>query len=158
MSSSFLELGVPAELSDVLTPSGITPPTPIQAATLPDSLGGRDVLGRGRTGSGKTLAFLLPLVARLDASRSRRTSKRPRALVLAPTRELVAQIDAALAPLAATAGLKTRPVFGGVGQHPQVQALRSGVDIVLACPGRLEDLIRQGECDLRQVEITVIDE
>src|SRR3954454_2407412 len=158
MSSSFLELGVPAELSDVLTSSGITTPTPIQAATLPDSLGGRDVLGRGRTGSGKTLAFLLPLVARLDASRSRRTPKRPRALILAPTRELVAQIDAALAPLAAVHGLRTRTVFGGVGQNPQVTAIRQGVDIVLACPGRLEDLIQQGHVDLGQVEVTVLDE
>src|SRR4051795_3223463 len=156
--SSFLELGVPADLSDVLAASGIATPTPIQAATLPDSLGGRDVLGRGRTGSGKTLAFLLPLVARLDASRSRRTPKRPRALILAPTRELVAQIDAALAPLAAVHGLRTRTVFGGVGQNPQVQALRQGVDIVLACPGRLEDLIDQGHCDLGQVEVTVLDE
>src|SRR3954471_7539262 len=156
--SSFLELGVPADLSDVLAAAGITTPTPIQAATLPDSLGGRDVLGRGRTGSGKTLAFLLPLVARLDASRSRRTPKRPRALGLPPTRGLVAQIDAALAPLAAVHNLRTRTVFGGVGQNPQVQALRQGVDIVLACPGRLEDLIDQGHCDLGQVEVTVLDE
>ena len=158
MSTSFIELGVPADLSDVLATAGITEPTPIQAATLPDSLAGRDVLGRGRTGSGKTLAFLLPLVARLAASRSRRTPKRPRALILAPTRELVAQIDAALAPLAAVHGLRTRTVFGGVGQHPQVQALRQGVDILLACPGRLEDLINQGHCDLGQVEVTVLDE
>src|SRR6188472_418635 len=156
--SSFLELGVPADLSDVLASHGITDATPIQAATLPDSLGGRDVLGRGRTGSGKTLAFLLPLVARLDASRSRRTPKRPRALILAPTRELVAQIDAALAPLAAVHGLRTRTVFGGVGQNPQVQAIRAGVDILVACPGRLEDLIQQGACDLSSVEVTVIDE
>ena len=156
--SSFLELGVPAELSDVLGASGITEPTPIQAATLPDSLGGRDVLGRGRTGSGKTLAFLLPMVARLDASRARRTPKRPRALILAPTRELVAQIDAALAPLAAVHGLRTRTVFGGVGQNPQVTALRQGVDILVACPGRLEDLIKQGHCDLGSVEVTVLDE
>jgi superfamily II DNA/RNA helicase len=156
--SSFLELGVPADLSDVLASQGITDPTPIQTATLPDSLGGRDVLGRGRTGSGKTLAFLLPLVARLDASRSRRTPKRPRALILAPTRELVAQIDAALAPLAAVHGLRTRTVFGGVGQNPQVTAIRQGVDIVLACPGRLEDLIKQGHVDLGQVEVTILDE
>jgi superfamily II DNA/RNA helicase len=158
LSSSFSELGVPTELSDVLAAAGITDPTPIQAATLPDSLGGRDVLGRGRTGSGKTLAFLLPLVARLDASRGRRTPKRPRALILAPTRELVSQIDAALAPLAAVHGLKTRTVFGGVGQNPQVQALRQGVDVVVACPGRLEDLIKQGHCDLGSVEVTVLDE
>jgi superfamily II DNA/RNA helicase len=157
-STSFLELGVPADLSDVLASQSITEPTPIQAATLPDSLRGRDVLGRGRTGSGKTLAFLLPLVARLDASRSRRAPKRPRALILAPTRELVAQIDAALAPLAAVHGFRTRTVFGGVGQNPQVQALRQGVDIVVACPGRLEDLIKQGHCDLGQVEVTILDE
>src|SRR5689334_23924786 len=128
MSSSFLELGVPADLSDVLASQGITEPTPIQAATLPDSIAGRDVLGRGRTGSGKTYAFLLPLVARLNQSGSRRTPKRPRALILAPTRELVLQIDAALAPLAEVAGLKTRTVFGGVGQNPQLQAIKSGVD------------------------------
>ncbi|MBV9831202.1 MAG: DEAD/DEAH box helicase, partial [Marmoricola sp.] len=156
--TSFPELGVPAELSDVLAQAGITRPTPIQAATLPDSLAGRDVLGRGRTGSGKTIAFLLPLVARLSASGSRRTPKRPRALILAPTRELVAQIDAALAPLAAVAGLKTRTVFGGVGQGPQVQALRTGVDVVIACPGRLEDLIGQRAVDLGSVEVTVLDE
>ena len=128
-STSFIELGVPADLSDVLTSQGITEPTPIQAATLPDSLRGRDVLGRGRTGSGKTLAFLLPMVARLDASRSRRTPKRPRALILAPTRELVSQIDAALAPLAAIHGLRTRTVFGGV-------ALGDVGDVLLAPRGR----------------------
>ena len=156
--TSFIELGVPAELSDVLASAGITDPTPIQAATLPDSLAGRDVLGRGRTGSGKTIAFLLPLVARLTASGTRRTPKRPRALILAPTRELVAQIDAALAPLAAVSGLKTRTVFGGVGQGPQVQALKNGVDVVIACPGRLEDLINQRAVDLGSVEVTVLDE
>ncbi len=156
--SSFPELGVPAELSHVLASAGITVPTPIQAATLPDSLSGRDVLGRGRTGSGKTIAFLLPLVARLAASGSRRAATRPRALILAPTRELVAQIDEAFQPLAKAAGLRSRTVFGGVGQNPQVQALRQGVDVVIACPGRLEDLISQGACDLGAVEVTVLDE
>ena len=156
--SAFSELGVPTELSDVLAASGITVPTPIQAATLPDSLSGRDVLGRGRTGSGKTIAFALPMLARLTASGSRRTPKRPRALILAPTRELVSQIDAAITPLARVHGLTTRTVFGGVGQHPQVQALRAGVDVLVACPGRLEDLIQQGVCDLSSVEVTVIDE
>ncbi|WP_230486848.1 DEAD/DEAH box helicase [Nocardioides anomalus] len=155
---SFAELGVPADLAAVLQTRGITTPTPIQAATLPDSLAARDVLGRGRTGSGKTYAFLLPLVARLAASRSPRRPGRPRALVLAPTRELVGQIEEALAPLAAAYGLTTRTVFGGVGQGPQVNALRKGVDIVLACPGRLEDLIQQRHCDLGAVEITVLDE
>ncbi len=155
---SFTDLGVPARLGEILAGAGITTPTPIQAATLPDSLAGRDVLGRGRTGSGKTYAFLLPLVARLAGSDSRRTPKRPRALILAPTRELVSQIDASLAPLAKATGLRTRTVFGGVGQNPQVQALRNGVDVVIACPGRLEDLIGQGACDLGNVEITVLDE
>ncbi|MCB0907775.1 MAG: DEAD/DEAH box helicase, partial [Nocardioidaceae bacterium] len=156
--SSFTDLGVPARLSTVLDSQGITVPTPIQAATLPDSLAGRDVLGRGRTGSGKTYAFLLPVVARLTASGGRRTPKRPRALILAPTRELVTQIHAALAPLATAASLRTRTVFGGVGQGPQVQALRNGVDILVATPGRLEDLIGQRACDLGGVEVTVLDE
>jgi superfamily II DNA/RNA helicase len=155
---SFDALGVPSDLSALLAQQGITDPTPIQAATLPDSLSGRDVLGRGRTGSGKTYAFLLPLVARLTASGRRPAPRRPRALILAPTRELVGQIDAALAPLARAAGLSTRTVFGGVGQNPQVTGLRRGVDIVLACPGRLEDLIGQGHCDLGDVEVTVLDE
>jgi superfamily II DNA/RNA helicase len=149
---------VPGDLVATLSQLDITEPTPIQAATLPDSLAGRDVLGRGRTGSGKTYAFLLPLVARLLESNGRRQPKRPRALILAPTRELVLQIDAALAPLAEVAGLKSRTVFGGVGQHPQVQALKAGVDVVVACPGRLEDLIQQGLCDLSSVEITILDE
>ena len=155
---SFADLGVPHDLAAVLAARGITTPTPIQAATLPDSLAGRDVLGRGRTGSGKTYAFLLPLVARLAESGRPRRAGRPRALILAPTRELVGQIEQALAPLAAAAGLTTRTVFGGVGQHPQVQGLRRGVDIVIACPGRLEDLIGQGHCDLGAVEVTVLDE
>ncbi len=149
---------MPGDLVQALAQLDITEPTPIQAATLPDSLAGRDVLGRGRTGSGKTYAFLLPLVARLMASNGRRQPKRPRALILAPTRELVAQIDEALAPLAEVAGLKTRTVFGGVGQHPQVQALKNGVDVLVACPGRLEDLIQQGLCDLSAVEVTILDE
>ena len=155
--SSFLDLGVPARLNDVLAATGIETPTPIQHATLPDALAGRDLLGRGRTGSGKTLAFLLPIVARLsDGARPRSGS--PRALILAPTRELVGQIDAALRPLAEAAGLTSRTVFGGVGQGPQVAAIRRGVDIVVACPGRLEDLMEQGHCSLSRVEITVLDE
>jgi superfamily II DNA/RNA helicase len=158
LSTSFLELGVPADLTDILASQGITEPTPIQKATLPDSISGRDVLGRGRTGSGKTLAFLLPLIARLEASKARRTPKRPRALILAPTRELVTQIATALEPFAQAHGLKTRTVFGGVGQGPQVQALKSGVDILVACPGRLEDLIQQRACDLGAVEVTILDE
>jgi superfamily II DNA/RNA helicase len=155
---AFSDLGVPADLVKVLSGLGIETPTPIQAATLRDSLSGRDVLGRGRTGSGKTYAFLLPLVARLTASKSRRTAKAPRALILAPTRELVGQIEAALKPLAATAGLTTLTIFGGVGQNPQVRGLQNGVDIVLACPGRLEDLIKQRACTLGSVEVTILDE
>ncbi|MEO7061516.1 MAG: DEAD/DEAH box helicase, partial [Lapillicoccus sp.] len=156
--TSFSSFGVPATLSTVLSDLGITIPTPIQAATLPDSMAGRDVLGRGRTGSGKTYAFLLPLVARLSASRTPRAPRRPRALILAPTRELVAQIEAALTPLAKSAGLTSMTIFGGVGQNPQVSVLRRGVDIVLACPGRLEDLMGQGHVDLGAVEITILDE
>ncbi len=148
---------MPAHLADILSRRGIDTPTPIQAATLPDGLAGRDVLGRGRTGSGKTYAFLLPLVARLAAGHRARPTA-PRALILAPTRELVGQIQAALAPLAEATGLTSITVFGGVGQHPQVSGLRRGVDVVVACPGRLEDLIGQGHCSLADVEITVLDE
>ncbi|WP_284533666.1 DEAD/DEAH box helicase [Nocardioides sp. T2.26MG-1] len=157
-AAGFADLGVPASLAAVLSDLGITQPTPIQAATLPDSLAGRDVLGRGRTGSGKTYAFLLPLVARLTASGRPAQTRKPRALILAPTRELVNQIEEALKPLARTSGLTSQTVFGGVGQGPQVNGLRKGVDIVLACPGRLEDLMGQGHCDLGQVEITILDE
>ncbi|MDV3222454.1 DEAD/DEAH box helicase [Intrasporangium sp.] len=155
---SFGALGVPSSLAGVLADLGITTPTPIQAATLPDSLAGRDVLGRGRTGSGKTYAFLLPLVARLTAAPKRRRAGHPRALILAPTRELATQIDTALAPLATVAGLTSQTIFGGVGQNPQVRALRAGVDVVVATPGRLEDLMGQGHVVLDAVEITVLDE
>ena len=160
MTITFADLGVPAALLDVLTADQITVPTPIQAATLPDSLKGRDVLGRGRTGSGKTYAFGIPLVARLvsEGERRRPAPKRPRALVLAPTRELASQIAATVAPLAKAVGLRTTTVFGGVGQGPQVNALRDGVDILIACPGRLEDLIGQGHCSLTDVRVTVLDE
>ncbi|MGA8046573.1 MAG: DEAD/DEAH box helicase, partial [Dermatophilaceae bacterium] len=156
----FTALGVPASLTRVLADRGITVPTPIQAATLPDSLAGRDVLGRGRTGSGKTYAFVLPVIARLadEMSPTRRQPRRPRALILAPTRELATQIDEALTPLAKAAGLNSKTVFGGVGQNPQVQAIARGVDIVVACPGRLEDLIQQGHVSLDSVEVTVLDE
>lgn len=158
VTSSFDALGVPARLVEILAAQDISTPTPIQAATLPDSLAGRDVLGRGRTGSGKTYAFALPLVARLQEKRTKRLPGRPRALILAPTRELVTQIQDSLQPLADAAQLTTLTVFGGVGQNPQVRGLRSGVDIVIACPGRLEDLISQGHCSLASVEITVLDE
>jgi superfamily II DNA/RNA helicase len=157
-STTFAELGVPAALTAVLTADGITTPFPIQAATLPDSLAGRDVLGRGRTGSGKTYAFVLPVLARLAASRTPRQPRRPRALILAPTRELVSQIDKAMAPLAKALSLRTLTVFGGVSANPQISGLRGGVDIVVACPGRLADHVATGHADLSAVEITVLDE
>ncbi len=155
---TFASLGVPAALSQVLAARGITEAFPIQAATLPDSLAGRDVLGRGRTGSGKTYAFVLPLLARLAATRTPRRPGHPRALILAPTRELVSQIDAAMAPLAAELKLTTMTIFGGVGPNPQISALRAGVDIVVACPGRLADHISSGHASLDSIEITVLDE
>jgi superfamily II DNA/RNA helicase len=156
--TTFASLGVPTSLTTVLAASGITIPTPIQAATLPDSLAGRDVLGRGRTGSGKTYAFLLPLLTRLAASKATRQSRKPRALILAPTRELVNQIQAALTPLAKPLGINSLTIFGGVGQNPQVSGLRGGIDVVVACPGRLEDLLGQGALTLDAIEITILDE
>ena len=156
--TTFASLGVPASLTTVLTAAGITIPTPIQAATLPDSLAGRDVLGRGRTGSGKTYAFLLPLLTRLATSKNTRQSRKPQALILAPTRELVNQIQAAMTPLAKPLGINSLTIFGGVGQNPQVSGLRGGIDVVIACPGRLEDLLGQGALTLDAVEITILDE
>ncbi|GAA1531032.1 superfamily II DNA/RNA helicase [Microbacterium ginsengiterrae] len=155
---SFLDLGVPARLADVLAADGKTEAFAIQRDTLPDSLAGRDLLGRGRTGSGKTIAFALPLVARLSASQKRTRAQHPRGLVLAPTRELATQIAATVAPLAEAAGLRVTTIFGGVSQRPQEQALRSGVDIVVACPGRLEDLMKQKLVSLDSVEVAVLDE
>ena len=143
-------------LDSVLTERGITAPFPIQAATLPDTLSGRDVLGRGKTGSGKTLAFSIPLVARLTGTKSR--PSRPTGLVLAPTRELATQITATLQPLATAGGLTVTTIFGGVSQNRQVSALQAGADIVVACPGRLEDLMRQKLVSLQDVRITVLDE
>lgn len=153
---TFADLGVPAPLVSVLAKGGITHPFPIQVATLPDALDGRDVLGRGKTGSGKTLAFSIPLASRL--SRHKRRPSRPSGLVLAPTRELAAQITAALEPLATANDLRVTTIFGGVPQARQVKALMSGVDIVVACPGRLEDLMKQRLISLDAIEITVIDE
>ncbi|HEY0689552.1 MAG TPA: DEAD/DEAH box helicase [Kribbella sp.] len=155
---TFADLGVPAQLVTALAATGITSPFPIQAATLPDSLAGRDVLGRGRTGSGKTYAFVLPLLARLATSNSQRRPNRPRALILAPTRELATQIQASITPLTTALKLRTMTIFGGVGQGPQITGLRNGVDIVVACPGRLEDHVKAGHAKLDSVEITVLDE
>ncbi|MFE3227839.1 DEAD/DEAH box helicase [Nocardia sp. NPDC059228] len=156
--ASFAALGVRDPLVRALTNAGITEPFPIQADTLPDSLAGRDVLGRGRTGSGKTLAFSIPMVDRLGERAQRCAPNHPAGLVLAPTRELATQIAATLEPLAAAYRMSVTTIFGGVSQHRQVQALKRGVDIVIACPGRLEDLMRQDLISLDSVEITIIDE
>ena len=153
---SFAELGVPATLIPALTGLGAVDPFPIQSATLPATLAGRDVLGRGKTGSGKTIAFAIPLVTRLTGGQ--RTPRRPRGLILLPTRELALQVQRTVEPLAQAAGLRTVVVFGGVGYGNQTAALQRGVDIVIACPGRLEDLISQRFCDLSAVEVTVLDE
>jgi len=153
---SFAELGVPNALINELTTLGITAPFPIQVETLPDTLAGRDVLGRGKTGSGKTLAFSIPMVSRLNSGQRR--PSQPSGLILAPTRELATQIAAALQPLAQCYGLKVTTIFGGVPQGRQVTALKGGVDIVVACPGRLEDLMKQRLVNLDRVEVTVLDE
>ena len=156
LDASFADLGVPGPLVGALTEAGITVPFPIQAATLPDALAGRDILGRGRTGSGKTLGFALPLVAGLADGYT--SAGRPRGLVLVPTRELASQVHAVLVPLAQAMDLTVATIFGGTGQNAQVTALRNRVDIVVACPGRLADLIEQGHCHLGDVEISVLDE
>lgn len=156
----FSALGVPRALANALAAQGITAPFPIQVQTLPDTLAGRDVLGRGRTGSGKTLAFALPLVSRLAEREAahRRRPGRPLGLVLAPTRELATQLNNTIEPLAAELGLNTTVIYGGVSQQRQEKALRAGIDIVIACPGRLEDLMKQRIVTLEAVEITVLDE
>jgi superfamily II DNA/RNA helicase len=156
--STFAELGLPTTLVTALAAQGVTEPFPIQAATLPHTLAGRDVLGRGRTGSGKTYGFVLPLLARLAAGPTRRKPGRPRALILAPTRELATQIEASILPLAKPLGLKATTIFGGVSANPQITRLRDGVDIVVACPGRLADHMRSGHVKLDAIEITVLDE
>ncbi|WAC67177.1 DEAD/DEAH box helicase [Agrococcus sp. SL85] len=157
---TFADLGVPQKLVTALAGMDRTSPFPIQVDTLPDTLAGRDVLGRGKTGSGKTLAFAIPLVARLagELAGGGRRKGLPLGLVLAPTRELATQIAATVTPLAKAAGLTVTTIFGGVSQRPQEAALRGGVDIVVACPGRLEDLMQQGIASLQAIEITVIDE
>ena len=153
---TFSELGVPADYCAALAAHSITEPFPIQTSTLPDSLAGRDVLGRGRTGSGKTIAFCLPVAIRLSGRRSKPGA--PRAMILVPTRELATQVAEAMRPLAKAAGLRVTTIVGGVAQGSQVSALRGGVDIVVATPGRLEDLIKQRHCRLDSVEISVLDE
>jgi superfamily II DNA/RNA helicase len=152
--STFAQLGVPESLVSVLERRGITSPFPIQEMTIPDVIEGRDVAGRAPTGSGKTLAFGLPALTRLGRGRSRR----PRGLILSPTRELADQIVEELKPLARAAERSILPVYGGVSYGPQRSRLQQGVDLVVACPGRLEDLIAQGTVDLRDVDIVVVDE
>jgi superfamily II DNA/RNA helicase len=154
--TTFAALGVPAPLVEVLDEQGIAAPFPVQAATLPDALAGRDILGRARTGSGKTLGFALPLVSRLAGGST--LTARPRGLILVPTRELANQVAAVLQPLARAMNLWVTTIYGGVSYGPQVNALQRKTDIVVATPGRLADLIGQGKCDLSDVEITVIDE
>ena len=153
---TFASLGVPPALVEVLAEDGIISPFPVQAATLPDALAGRDILGRAQTGSGKTLGFSLPMVTRLADGQT--ASGRPRGLVLVPTRELATQVYEVLRPLARAMGLWVTTIYGGVSYGPQVTALRRRTDIAVATPGRLADLINQGECDLSDVEIMVIDE
>ena len=154
MQTTFAQLGLPQPLVRALAAAGIDEPFPVQAATIPDVLAGRDVSGMAPTGSGKTLAFGLPLLARVE----RAGRLRPRALVLAPTRELAEQIKKELAPLAKAGGRSVIAVYGGVSYGPQKGGLRKGVDVFVATPGRLEDLIEQGAADLSQVDIVVIDE
>ncbi len=163
-SDGFAVLGVPPELSTVLARAGITNPFPIQVATLPDCIAGRDICGKAPTGSGKTLAFGLGILSRLadvpkgERRGRRRDGGRPRALILVPTRELASQVEAVLRPLAGAIGAAVTSVYGGVSYGKQLTALRRGVDVLVACPGRLEDLVARGAIDLSFVEIVVIDE
>ena len=152
MSTTFAELGVPESICQALARNGITEPFAIQTATITDALAGRDVCGRAPTGSGKTLAFGIPLVVRVDRAKPRF----PRALVLAPTRELAEQIHEEFRTFAGQ--VRIGVVYGGVGYGPQIAALRRGVDILVACPGRLEDLIERGLVDLGHVDHVVLDE
>ncbi|MEQ4204886.1 DEAD/DEAH box helicase [Actinopolymorpha sp. B17G11] len=158
LPESFSDTDLPERLAEALSRRGIRRPFPIQARTLPDALAGRDVLGRAQTGSGKTLAFGLPMLAALAETVRERTPGNPRGLVLVPTRELAQQVADALAPLGRRLGIELTTVYGGSSMRRQVFALRDGVDIVVATPGRLIDLIEQGECRLSDVRISVLDE
>ncbi|MDH6628255.1 superfamily II DNA/RNA helicase [Streptomyces sp. LBL] len=153
---AFAELDMPERLLAALGHEGVTVPFPIQAATLPNSLAGRDVLGRGRTGSGKTLAFGLALLARTVGRRAE--PRQPLALILVPTRELAQQVTDALTPYARSVGLRMATVVGGMSIGRQAGALRAGAEVVVATPGRLKDLIDRGDCRLDEVTITVLDE
>jgi superfamily II DNA/RNA helicase len=153
---SFAELGLPTPLLNALEAAGITEPFPIQSATLPDALGGRDVLGRAQTGSGKTLAFGLALLTRLNKGKTR--PGRPRGIVLVPTRELAMQVADALQPLAKSLGLWCRTVVGGMSFGKQAEQLQRGIDLLIATPGRLSDHVRQGTCVLEDVRFVALDE
>ncbi|MFE7856914.1 DEAD/DEAH box helicase [Streptomyces sp. NPDC057403] len=154
--AAFADLDMPARLLSALAAEGVTVPFPIQAATLPNALAGRDVLGRGRTGSGKTLAFGLPVLARLEGQRA--LPRQPLALVLVPTRELAGQVTDALTPYARALRLRLATVVGGVSIGRQASVLGGGAEVVVATPGRLKDLIERGDCRLDQVGVTVLDE
>ncbi|RKT04155.1 superfamily II DNA/RNA helicase [Streptomyces sp. 3211.6] len=153
---AFEDMDMPEALLKTLAAQGVTEPFPIQAATLPNSLAGRDLLGRGRTGSGKTLAFGLALLARTSGRRAQ--PKAPLALVLVPTRELAQQVTDALTPYATAVNLRLATVVGGMSLNRQAGALRRGAEVLVATPGRLKDLIDRGDADLSQVSITVLDE
>ncbi|MEY9940737.1 DEAD/DEAH box helicase [Streptacidiphilus sp. MAP5-3] len=153
---TFGDLGLPDEIVRTLAKRGVTTPFPIQAATIPDALAGKDVLGRGRTGSGKTLSFGLPLLTRLEQGRTR--AKRPRGLILVPTRELAMQVSDALEPYGSVLGLNLKVVCGGTSMPKQIWALERGVDVLVATPGRLRDLIDRNACSLEETEIVVLDE
>ncbi len=153
---TFAELGLPLSLVEALTAAGMEKPFAIQTRTLPDGLAGRDVLGRAQTGSGKTLGFGLPMLARLAGGR--RMTKQPRGLVLVPTRELAKQVADALTPLARSLSIKVTTVYGGAPINKQIAELERGVDIVVATPGRLIDLMERRSASLDRVEITVLDE
>jgi superfamily II DNA/RNA helicase len=156
---SFGQFGLPQPLVTVLARRGVHQPFAIQSRTLPDALAGRDILGRAQTGSGKTLGFGLPMLTRLAADPdARRTPKTPRALVLVPTRELARQVADEIAPLGLPLQLRVTTVYGGAPMGRQIEALRRGVDVVVATPGRLIDLLERGDVTLRSVVITVIDE
>ncbi|MFF9108134.1 DEAD/DEAH box helicase [Streptomyces sp. NPDC014805] len=153
---TFADLGLPEGVVRKLAQNGVTTPFPIQAATIPDALAGKDILGRGRTGSGKTLSFGLPTLARLAGGRTEK--KRPRAVILTPTRELAMQVADALQPYGDVVGLRMKVVCGGTSMGNQIYALEKGVDILVATPGRLRDIINRGACSLEDVEIAVLDE
>ncbi|MFJ6526596.1 DEAD/DEAH box helicase [Streptomyces longwoodensis] len=155
-AASFADLPLPAQVLRTLDELGVREPFPIQAATLPDALQGRDVLGRGRTGSGKTLAFGLPLLTRTAGRRAE--PKQPLALILVPTRELAQQVTQALQPYAEALRLRTAAVVGGLSIGRQIAALREGAEVVVATPGRLHDLIERNACRLGRVRTTVLDE